>query len=653
MYESDLERTREYLKSRLPEYLRRHGINPEGHFHCLNPAHPDHQHSMSCSLRDYTVHCPECTASYDIFDLVGLEYGLHDPKARYQKVCELFLGTANTPREAAPQAGSGSRLENAGAASFSSRRSEPSFAANNAEAADGRRPLPQRTPFTTPFPPPQRSGKAEFGGAAEFGGSAAEFGDSRPAPRPRSFAEERVPAFPKAAAQPASGAVFGISSSAPQRSGSAPFAGGCGTRPQPESREKQYSYPENFAEYLHTAALNAGNTDFFHLHGLSDEVIRRFRLGFDEKLRTGNSVGDPVCWQAAVIPSSDYSFTACNTDTAARDKIRKIGVPAVFNEKALEQPGAVFITDSELDALSLETLGCRAMAAGSSRPGQLLDLIARSRRSPERIFYICLPDDAQDGELVSLCDGLYKLGLPAKRIDPAFPYGTLNQALCCDRENLAWKMEHLEELLSCSMAAAEYDDEDYSFIDNSAALSKLDLSPYLYCLCGCSHVLRRVMHLVLEERLCRLITVTTRMNWKFMCHGLGDTDGAGADPAFDAGPGPQAVFTDNQAPEDLAQKLRFVLNALRLQGGGDFAVAVDLSAADQGQLRRLLPQLSALCTELCTGLLLLCPAGSLELCEGSALQTIEVTQSEDGSELEFNSADLNCRRISFTRYAGL
>ncbi len=575
MYESDLERTREYLKSRLPEYLRRHGINPEAPFHCLNPGHQDHLLSMRCSLRDYTVYCRECHAIYNIFDLVGMEYGLKDPKAQYQKTCELFLGTSSAAREAAPAR---SRQDSTAAAAGG--RSDPAWAANHNQTPDDRRPV--FTPLSSP--------------------------------------------------------------ATLQRSGSVPFAGGRSARPRPERSETQY----NYADYLRAAAQNAGQTDFFRLHGLSEEVIRRFHLGFDAKLRTGNSAGDPVCWQAAVIPCSDYSFTACNTDPQARDQIRRIGLPAVFNEQALEQPGAIFITGSELDALSLETLGCPAVAAAGSRPGQLLDLLARSRSTPERMFYICLPEDAQDaGELEFLCDSLHQLGLPARRIDPAWPCSTINQALCRDRENFTWKIRHLQELLSCRMSPVQPDDEVYSFIENSAALSKLDLSPYIYCLCGRSHVLRRVLHLILEERLCRLITVTSQINWKFICRGLEDTAGSNDDP------GARAVFTDQQPPEKLADTLRFVLTALRLQGGGSFAVAVDLTALEPALLRRLLPQLAALSTQLCTGLLLLCPAGTQELCEGTALQTIAVTQSEDGSELEFSSADLNCRRISFTRYAGL
>ena len=83
------------LKACLPQWLREHGLSLKRPFVCLNPAHRDSHPSMGYNAKNQTVHCFACGATYDIFDLVGLEEGLTDfplkvraVKRRYEQVQE-------------------------------------------------------------------------------------------------------------------------------------------------------------------------------------------------------------------------------------------------------------------------------------------------------------------------------------------------------------------------------------------------------------------------------------------------------------------------------------------------------------------------------------------------------------------------------------
>ena len=95
MLYNDFAKTKEYLKAQLPEYLRNKGININAPFRCLNPNHQDIHPSMSYNPKNQTVHCFSCNATYDIFEIIGLDFGLSDFKDQFDKACELFLSTGD------------------------------------------------------------------------------------------------------------------------------------------------------------------------------------------------------------------------------------------------------------------------------------------------------------------------------------------------------------------------------------------------------------------------------------------------------------------------------------------------------------------------------------------------------------------------------
>ena len=85
------EQAKENIKARLPDYLKNRGIdiNKRKNFRCLNPEHNDSNPSMSFDKEHCRVHCFGCGASYDTFDLIGLDYGIKG-KELFEKAFDLF-----------------------------------------------------------------------------------------------------------------------------------------------------------------------------------------------------------------------------------------------------------------------------------------------------------------------------------------------------------------------------------------------------------------------------------------------------------------------------------------------------------------------------------------------------------------------------------
>lgn len=79
-------------KSYLSDYLMKyHDVkNLNNFFHCLNPNHVDKNPSMRFTSKYNICHCFSCSANYDIFDLVGIDFHINNFKDQIAKVEELY-----------------------------------------------------------------------------------------------------------------------------------------------------------------------------------------------------------------------------------------------------------------------------------------------------------------------------------------------------------------------------------------------------------------------------------------------------------------------------------------------------------------------------------------------------------------------------------
>lgn len=89
-----------YLRDYLEKY---HNVtNPKKFFQCLNPNHTDNNPSMMFTDKYNICKCFSCGASYDIFDLVGMDFKIDNFRDKIKKVEEIYLGYTPTYKEYKP-----------------------------------------------------------------------------------------------------------------------------------------------------------------------------------------------------------------------------------------------------------------------------------------------------------------------------------------------------------------------------------------------------------------------------------------------------------------------------------------------------------------------------------------------------------------------
>jgi replicative DNA helicase len=308
---------RESAKGQLERYLLSKGIKPDKPFHCLNPAHADKHPSMSYHRQSNTVKCFSCGVSGDIFDIIGLEYGIADHAAKFEKAYEL-LGI------------------------------EVSRGANG------------------------------LGGRVK------------------------------------------------------------NTRPSWDG--------ESYAEYFVDCHKRIQDTDYWKKRGLSEETVSRFNLGYDPAWRHPKAEGrlNVPASPRLIIPTSQYSYLARDvrdglTEEQQRYSKQKAGHTSIFNVEVLNaESGSVFITEAEIDAMSIIEAGGEAAALGSAAMvNRFLERIAADKLGPPLIIAL---DNDPAGEKAAdeLCKGLDGLGIPFYK--PGNLYGMYkdaNEMLIKDRQGLA------------------------------------------------------------------------------------------------------------------------------------------------------------------------------------------------------------------------
>ena len=184
-------------------------------------------------------------------------------------------------------------------------------------------------------------------------------------------------------------------------------------------------------EYFEQCETRISKTDYPRKRGLSEKTVKRFGLGFDPEFNYG-------AWQALIIPTGASSYVARNIDPdAIKDKrIRKFGRSVVYNVEALREKRSVFVTEGEIDCLSVIEAGGVALALGSvANVGRFMDYLDSHKELwPERPFLISLDNDER-GEKAAreLMVELGKRGIRARKVNISGSFKDPNEALVADR----------------------------------------------------------------------------------------------------------------------------------------------------------------------------------------------------------------------------
>ena len=216
------------------------------------------------------------------------------------------------------------------------------------------------------------------------------------------------------------------------------------TYTQPDTGKQDTLVP-----YYRECQRHLKETAYHTQRGISEEVATRFMLGYEPHYSkyTGGAV-----WQALIIPTGHYSYVARNTDPQAgeKERYRKVGSSTPINAKALQTATKpIFITEGELDALSIIEVGGEAIGLGSTSNINLFVNNYVKKQKPVQPLVLALDNDEKGKKATEeLAKALDELGVSYYRLDPYNGLKDANTALLADREaftKAVAQAEHLEE----------------------------------------------------------------------------------------------------------------------------------------------------------------------------------------------------------------
>ncbi len=605
--DNDLEQTKSYLRSKLPDYLRTKGINPDAKFKCLNPKDLDNLASMSYLPSSQTVRCFNCNRSYDIFDLVGIDYHLNDFRSQFIKAHQMFIGSVPN-----------SLL----------------MSLNSSDEINYR------------YPPTFEIAPADF----EIQNTVENNNVLTPT---KIHFENKLPVF-----RNTPGLTVNQDSKFKELTTgqNVIFGSGRFDYEQNENSIKRFSDANNlrfspviednhsdFSEYIAKCASNCLNTKYFKERGLTAEIVRRFNLGYDSNTLIGlDQTGQQIFGDAIIIPYGIDGFKARFVTPVNGNRFRCKGYISIFNEKALENPGKIFITEGEFDALTLECLGYNAIALGGvGNVTRLSDLINKCK--VEHIYYICLDnDEAGEQSTKVLTSLLYKMKKPYKVVNISFPYKDPNEAWCAEPEIFKERLNKLDLLLNREVLFNLKAKPDATYITSPDDLSSLRLNPALYSFCGRPVTLRLLVANIINAELTSLLYAATPAQYQSLRPLLSSNFGKDNIETLKSQFLP---LTSSNTADDIKDKLSTCI----LQGVYPKLIVVDASHHENRDILNTAIELNNLALSLNIPVIILGSQNSSEILESITQQNIEFNLTPDG-DIKCETVNIFGKKLSFIKY---
>lgn len=203
-------------------------------------------------------------------------------------------------------------------------------------------------------------------------------------------------------------------------------------------QEVQKDYTEYFRE-CKARLSDPAAADYLALRGISPELARRFWIGFDPKWRSPAAIErgkNPPYSPRLIIPTSTSSYIARDIRPDVDYAKMKEGEVHLFHTKDLynEAERPVFITEGEIDALSIIEAGGLATALGSTTNWKSLVDLLRDKRTNNTLILCLDNDDSGRAATRELAAALQGLNISFIRADIAVGYNDPNEALTADRE---------------------------------------------------------------------------------------------------------------------------------------------------------------------------------------------------------------------------
>lgn len=142
---------------------------------------------------------------------------------------------------------------------------------------------------------------------------------------------------------------------------------------------------------------NVGDTlpkTYLHRRGLSDETIKRFKLGYNSQNRSIviPYFADKVYYAERLISPTNHKYEKPKRDN--------LGTEPIFNQEALQQTEPIFVCEGQFNAISIEQAGGHAIALGGAQGKNKLisELKKKKKQAP---LIICFDAD-EPGKQASL-----------------------------------------------------------------------------------------------------------------------------------------------------------------------------------------------------------------------------------------------------------
>lgn len=241
--------------------------------------------------------------------------------------------------------------------------------------------------------------------------------------------------------------------------------------PQPRTK-KQKPAPEppkdeapavDYSDFYRECAARISETDYLQRRGISAATAKRFMLGYcpdwinptaEKNARDRGSGWTPPSSPRLIIPVNKHCYTARDTRAEltpeqSKYKKQKIGQVSVFNARTLTTAKSpVFVTEGEINALSIIEAGGEAVATGSAAfTGRFVEHLKKNPPTPEALpLLICMDNDpAGQSAAAKLADALTEAKIPFQIVNPPKEYKDTNDALIADRAAFAkWVMTYTD-----------------------------------------------------------------------------------------------------------------------------------------------------------------------------------------------------------------
>lgn len=207
----------------------------------------------------------------------------------------------------------------------------------------------------------------------------------------------------------------------------------------------------DYTQFLLEAHNHIGETDYLKNRGISEEVIKKFRIGYISNWQNPRSEKAPIS-PRLIIPTSKYSYLARDTRkdlTELQDKYSKIKVGSVslFNKRAFEEAKKpIFIVEGEIDALSIIEVGGEAVGLGGTEgKKKLINLLEQGK--PTQPLILALDND-EPGRVATeyIKKELEKLDIVYYELNPSGEYKDPNEALIKNREEFKRAVEEATDI---------------------------------------------------------------------------------------------------------------------------------------------------------------------------------------------------------------